>query len=121
MSLDNLPFGNYSFSVADGNKGASLSRWQLKAQNAARQKALASNANKLLKLAEELNKEVGAADFDKLTPAQLRKIASIEHLARDIKKNMSQSPVVALPRNEIVSTFANDHGRMTSKPSFTRR
>jgi hypothetical protein len=65
---------------------------QLKALNAARENALASDTKKLLKLAENLNREVGAADSHTLTPAQLRKIARIEHLANSIKQNMSQSP-----------------------------
>ena len=84
--------GDYSVSVVDGDKGAASNQQHLKALNAARQKALVSDSKKLLNLAEELNKEVRAADFDTLTPAQLRKLANIGKLAHSIKQNMSQSP-----------------------------
>jgi hypothetical protein len=64
---------------------------RLRALNAQRQKRVVSDANKLLKLTTELNLEIANATSDSLTPAQLRKLAAIEKLARDLKQNMSAS------------------------------
>jgi hypothetical protein len=62
---------------------------RLRALNAERQKRVVSDANKLLKLTTELKLEIARATSDSLTPAQLRKLAVIEKLARDLRENMS--------------------------------
>jgi hypothetical protein len=62
---------------------------QLRAFNAARQKALVSDANKLLKLARELDDEVSHTNPSSLTQAQLHKVAEIEKLARSVREKMS--------------------------------
>lgn len=62
---------------------------QLRALNAQRQKAMVSDAAKLLQLATELNAEVASGNSGSLTPSQLRKVAAIEKLARSVKEKMS--------------------------------
>jgi hypothetical protein len=59
--------------------------------NAARQKSLISDSEKLLKLARQLNEEVAAAKGGPLTQEQLRKVARIEKLAHNVKEEMSNS------------------------------
>jgi hypothetical protein len=63
---------------------------RLRALNAERQKSMVSDADKLLKLARELNAEVGA-DPSSLTANDLRKAGEIERLARSVKEKMSFS------------------------------
>jgi hypothetical protein len=62
---------------------------RLRAVNAQRQKRVASDASKILKLTNELNTEISRANPDSLTQAQLEKLAKIEKLARDLKTNMT--------------------------------
>ena len=62
---------------------------RLRALNIERQKEMVADANKLLKLAKELNDEVAAAHEDSLTPAQIHKIAEIEKLAHSVKERMT--------------------------------
>jgi len=64
---------------------------RLRALNAERQKSLVADTNKLLKLAQELQDEIGHTSPDALTPTQLRKVADIEKLAHSIKEKMSTS------------------------------
>ena len=59
--------------------------------NAERQKTMVSDANKLLKLAAQLNAEVAATDETELTQAQLKSLGEIEKLARKVKDKMSLS------------------------------
>jgi hypothetical protein len=68
-----------------------LAARQLHALNAERQKALVSDTDRLLKLAQELNSEIGSSNQVALTEVQLRKIADIEKLARNVKQKMSIS------------------------------
>jgi hypothetical protein len=63
----------------------------LRALNADRQKALVSDANKLLRLVNELNTEIAGKQPDALTPDQLRKMAEIEKLAHSVKDKMTTS------------------------------
>lgn len=65
-------------------------KW-LRGLNIERQKSMVSDANKLLKLASELNAEVSSSNQDSLTPAQLRNVAEIEKLAHSVKDKMSTS------------------------------
>lgn len=63
----------------------------LRALNADRQKSMVSDANKLLRLVNELNSEIAHNNPDLLTPSQLRKMAEIEKLAHSVKDKMSTS------------------------------
>ena len=62
---------------------------RLRALNIERQKEIVSDANKLLKLAKELNDEVASAHAESLTTAQLHKIAEIEKLAHNVRERMT--------------------------------
>jgi hypothetical protein len=64
---------------------------RLKALNVERQKSMIADTNKLVKLAGELNAELAGAHAESLNPDQLRKVAEIEKLARNIKEKMSMS------------------------------
>lgn len=61
---------------------------RLLALNIQRQKQMVSDSNKLLKLAKELSDEVAASKAGSLNPDQLRKLAEIEKLARNVKQRM---------------------------------
>jgi len=75
----------------NGNGDEADKEMRLRAQNAERQKSMVSDANKLLKLADELNAEVSRANSESLTRAQLRKLGQIEKLAHGVKDKMSTS------------------------------
>jgi hypothetical protein len=64
---------------------------RLRALNADRQKRMVADADKLLKLATELNAEVSRANSASLTPDQLRKVEEIEKLAHSVKQKMATS------------------------------
>ena len=64
---------------------------RIKMLNAERQKALLSDADKLLKLARELNDEVSRNDSETMTSGQLRKVEEIGKLAKSVKEKMSYS------------------------------
>lgn len=68
---------------------------RIRALNAARQKSMVSDTNKLLRLVNELNAEIARNNADTLTSEQLRKIGTIEKLARNVKEKMS-IPIVGL-------------------------
>jgi hypothetical protein len=72
-----------------------LAARQLKAMNAQRQKLMVSDAEKILKLAQEIHADVeaGQGRDGELTAMQARKIADIEKLAREVKQKMSTSLV----------------------------
>ena len=75
----------------------------LRMQNAMRQKTMVSDTNKLLKLAHELDDEIGRTKPESLTQDQLRKIAKIEKLAHSVKENMArtiQGSVFELPTSQ---------------------
>jgi hypothetical protein len=63
---------------------------------AALHKSMVADADKLLKLASELNAETSRPDFGSLTPAQLRKVAEIEKLAHSVKEKM-RNTTLAIP------------------------
>jgi hypothetical protein len=91
-SLPTLPSGVPANSREDydipSNDPAEEAR-RLRALNVERQKRVVSDANKLLKLTTEFNAEIARANPESLTPAQLRKLAEIEKIAKDLKQNMS--------------------------------
>jgi hypothetical protein len=64
---------------------------RLRALNADRQKSMISDAEKLVKLARQLDAEVASNPRDELTPSELHKLAEIEKLARNIKSKMAMS------------------------------
>ena len=57
--------------------------------NADRQRALVSDAQKLLKLAKELNEEVAQSETGTMTGGQLHKVEEIGKLAKSVKEKMS--------------------------------
>jgi hypothetical protein len=77
--------------VTSGNPILIQNEKLLRALNADRQKSLISDANKLLRLANELNAEIGRTNAEELTPSQLHKLAEIEKLAHNVKDKMSAS------------------------------
>jgi hypothetical protein len=76
-----------NFAVAVADDPIAEERRQ-RALNVERQKQLVSDADKLLKLAKELNAEVASSRSGAWTPEQLRKIAVIEKLAREVREKM---------------------------------
>jgi len=68
---------------------------QARALNAERQKSMVSDTDKLLKLAQELNSDIETDAPDTAGQLELRKIADIEKLARNVKQKMSLSVVSA--------------------------
>jgi hypothetical protein len=69
---------------------------RMRVLNAERQKSLVADTVKLLKLANELNAEMAKGDASAPTPTQLRQIADIEKLARNVKQKM-EITVVGTP------------------------
>lgn len=59
-------------------------------------KSIVSDTDKLLKLVTELNAEISSTNPTSLTREQIRKIAAIEKLARNVKDQM-RTPVQAAP------------------------
>jgi len=64
---------------------------RLRALNADRHKSMVSDANKLVKLARQLDAEIASNPTNELTPEELRKFAEVEKLARNVKTKMAQS------------------------------
>lgn len=73
------------------NGDPAMEEKRLNALNTERQKAMVADANKLVKLAAELNAEINGKNLGQLTPGQLRKVAEIEKLAHNIREKMSTS------------------------------
>lgn len=61
---------------------------RLRALNADRHKGMVSDAEKLLKLARQLNAEIAENKTEGLTGDELRKVEAIEKLARSVKQKM---------------------------------
>ena len=104
-SLPTLPSGapvgsreDYDIPSRDAVEEARL----MQALNIARQKALVSDANKLLKLTTELNEEIAHSNSGTLTSAQIRKLAQIEKLAHSVSEKMSAT---VLPTTGIQSPW----------------
>jgi hypothetical protein len=66
---------------------------RMKMLNNERHKAILSDSDKLLKLATELNDEIARSNSGALTPEQLRKVAEIEKLARNVRDKMTMTIV----------------------------
>lgn len=73
---------------ADG-PGRVFQERRIKALNTERQKKLVSDTNKLLKLTNQLNAEIGNEQASAFTPEELRMLARIEKLAKSVKNKMS--------------------------------
>ena len=86
------PIGQHVGDIGDLPGGNPIQNERLlRALNADRQKSLVSDTNKLLRLVNELNDEIARTNPEALTEAQLRKVAEIEKLARNVKDKMSTS------------------------------
>jgi hypothetical protein len=72
-----------------GQDSNSPDKKRIQMLNAERQKSLVSDADKLLKLAKELNDEVAENDSAALSSEQLRKVEEIGKLAKSVKSKMS--------------------------------
>jgi len=72
-----------------GNIDSVMAERRALALNIQRQKQMVADSDKLLKLTRALNDEVAAANTGSLTAEQLRKIAEIEKLARNVKQRMT--------------------------------
>lgn len=75
---------------------AAIQRKRLVALNARRQKNMVADAQRLLKLAAELNAQINNSQQSELTPDQLRLLGTIEKLAHSVKDKMS-TPITNLP------------------------
>jgi hypothetical protein len=64
---------------------------RMRALNEDRHKSMVSDAEKLLKLARQLDAEVASNPTDEMTPAELRKVTEIEKLAKSVKSKMALS------------------------------
>ena len=74
-----------------GEESNSPEQKRIKLLNAERQRSLVSDAEKLLKLAKELNSEVNQSDTETLNGEQLHKVEAIAKLAKNVKEKMSYS------------------------------
>jgi len=63
--------------------------------NADRQKSMVADANRLLKLVQELDAQVTSANPGSLNADQLRRLAEIEKLAHSVKDKMRTSLAAA--------------------------
>lgn len=90
-----MPDGGSPLTGDTGNVDMEAKRVQ--ALNAARQKSLVSDTNKLVKLTAELNAQINNTHPASLTESQLRMVAEIEKLAHNIREKMC-TPVTGLPR-----------------------
>jgi hypothetical protein len=74
-----------------GQESSGPDKKRVQMLNAERQKSLVSDADKLLKLAKELNDEVTQSDSAELSSDQLHKVEEIGKLAKNVKTKMSFS------------------------------
>jgi len=83
--------GDAMGSLVEESSPVDLSERQkrVREMNAARQKAIVADTEKLLKLARELKDEIGSTNLDQLVSAEVSKLAEIEKLAHSIKEKMS--------------------------------
>lgn len=74
-----------------GQDSNSPDKKRIKMLNAERQKALVLDAEKLLRLAKELNDEMAANESGTMSGEQLHKVEEIGKLAKSVKEKMSFS------------------------------
>jgi hypothetical protein len=87
--MQQMPLSEHPDLSSPDNYDQIMMERRVRALNIERQKQMVAEANKLLKLAQELNDEVAASNTGTLTPEQLHKIAEIEKLARSVKERMA--------------------------------
>jgi hypothetical protein len=83
------PRGRNPFGQADADPLYAERR--LNALNSDRHKSMVSDTEKLLRLAHELDAEIAANTTEGLTPKEIKDVAEIEKLARNVKEKMSRS------------------------------
>jgi hypothetical protein len=83
------------YAAAPGSAGLDpvMAERRMKMLNNERRKSLLSDTEKLLKLATELNNEIGRSNSGSLSPDQLRKVAEIEKLAHNVRDKMTMTIV----------------------------
>jgi len=64
---------------------------RMNALNADRHKSMVSDTEKLLQLAKQLDAEIAANSTDGLTSQEMKQVAEIEKLARNVKEKMARS------------------------------
>ncbi len=75
--------------LSEDDQDPMMAERRIRALNIQRQKQMVADADKLLKLARELNEEVAKANTGTLTEDELHKIADIEKLARNVRQRMT--------------------------------
>ncbi len=87
--------------LSEDDQDPMMAERRIRALNVQRQKQMVADADKLLKLAKELNEEVAKANTATLTEDELHKIADIEKLARSVRQRMTdetgQVPAILAP------------------------
>jgi hypothetical protein len=78
-------------SLTDDDVDTPMDQRRFHALNVQRQKQMVSDADKLLKLAKELNDEVAAQNTGTFTSDELHKIGDIEKLARNVRQRMTEA------------------------------
>jgi len=84
-------FDDASNDAMSGGFNSIINQRRMKMLNNERHKALISDSDKLLKMVTDLNSEVAHSNPGSLTPDQLRTLAKIEKLARDVRDKMTQT------------------------------
>jgi hypothetical protein len=79
------PFSEY------GDTGPVTDNRRMEALNADRRKSMVSDAAKLVRLAQELDQEVTVNTSEGLTSKELKEVAEIEKLARNVREKMARS------------------------------
>jgi len=75
--------------LSEDDQDPTMAQRRIRALNIQRQKQMVADADKLLKLAKELNEEIAKANTGTLTEDELHKIADIEKLARSVRQRMT--------------------------------
>ena len=89
QGLGAMTHGSSESNVPIGEQEAFRAHKLLALLNAERQKSMVSDANKLLRLAQELNAELARDDSGLSSSQQAHKAAQIEKLARNVREKMS--------------------------------
>lgn len=74
---------------ADSDVDANALAKRMRMLNSERQKEIVSDTAKLLKLAREFNEEIAQSGVTSLTEAQLRRLAEIAKLAKNVRERMT--------------------------------
>jgi hypothetical protein len=74
-----------------GESDPVLAARRIRSLNTERHKSMVSDADKLVKLARQLDAEIASNPSDDLTPEEVHQVAEIEKLARNVKAKMAQT------------------------------